>query len=295
MPENGERSMVQFIAEVSSNHARDLQRCLKFIDASADIGCSAVKFQLFKLRELFSEEALTYKPSLLAREAWELPVEFLPALAKRCRERQIAFCCTPFYLNAVTELSPFVDFYKIASYELLWDDLLIRCAQTTKPVVLSTGMATMDEIQHAVQVLQQYGCADLTLLHCTSAYPTPYEQANLAAIETLRQVTGCKVGWSDHTVEPGVIHRAIHRFNATAIEFHLDLDGQGEEYATGHCWLPEQIGAVITDVNKALLADGNGVKAPVASELPDRAWRADPEDGLRPLKSTRTTLIAKDD
>lgn len=287
--------MVQFIAEVSSNHARDLQRCLKFIDASADIGCSAVKFQLFKLRELFSAEALAYKPSLLAREAWELPVEFLPALAKRCRERQIAFCCTPFYLEAVTELTPFVDFFKIASYELLWDDLLIQCAKTNKPVVLSTGMATLDEIQHAVKLLQQYGCADLTLLHCTSAYPTPYEQANLAAIETLRQVTGCKVGWSDHTVEPGVIHRAIHRFNATAIEFHLDLEGQGEEYATGHCWLPEQIGMVITDIKKALMADGNGIKAPVMSELPDRAWRADPEDGLRPLKSTRATLIPKDD
>jgi N-acetylneuraminate synthase len=107
--------MVQFIAEVSSNHARDLQRCLNFIDASADIGCTAVKFQLFKLRELFSTEALIFKPSLLDREAWELPVEFLPELAKRCQQRQIAFCCTPFYLDAVTELEPFVDFYKIAS------------------------------------------------------------------------------------------------------------------------------------------------------------------------------------
>ena len=282
--------MAKFIAEVSSNHARDLQRCLNFIDASADIGCYAVKFQLFKLRELFSTEALIFKPSLLDREAWELPVEFLPELAKRCRQRQIAFCCTPFYLDAVTELEPFVDFYKIASYELLWDDLLINCAKTAKPIVLSTGMATLEEIQHATKVLNQHGCTDLTLLHCTSAYPTPYNQANLAAIETLRKATGCKVGWSDHTTEPGVIHRAIHHFDASVIEFHLDLDGQGDEFATGHCWLPDQMAKIITDVNRALMADGDGVKSPVEAELADRAWRADPIDGLRPLKSTRITL-----
>jgi sialic acid synthase SpsE len=125
------------------------------------------------------------------------------------------------------------------------------------------------------------------LLHCTSAYPTPYAEANLAAIETIRQATGCEVGWSDHTVEPAVIHRAIHHWDAKVIEFHLDLDGNGEEYVAGHCWLPEQIGTVITDVGKGFIADGNGVKEPVPSELSDRLWRADPADGLRPLKELR--------
>lgn len=280
--------MAMFIAEVSSNHARNLERCLRFIDASADAGCTAVKFQLFKIRDLFSPEALRGKPELLKREAWELPLEFLPPLAQRCRERGIEFSCTPFYLDAVAELAPYVDFYKIASYELLWDDLLAACARTGKPVILSTGMATMEEIVHAVEVLRQHGCASPTLLHCTSAYPTPYQEANLAAIDTLRQATGCEIGWSDHTVEPAVMHRAIHRWDAKVIEFHLDLDGQGDEYAAGHCWLPEQIQAVIEAVNKGLSADGDGVKAPVPSELPDRMWRADPSDGLRPLKEIRS-------
>lgn len=280
--------MIKFIAEVSSNHARDLERCFRFIDASADAGCTAVKFQLFKIRDLFSPEALKGKPELLKREAWELPLEFLPPLAQRCRERGIEFSCTPFYLDAVAELAPYVDFYKIASYELLWDDLLAACARTGKPVILSTGMATMEEIVHAVEVLRQHGCASPTLLHCTSAYPTPYQEANLAAIDTLRQATGCEIGWSDHTVEPAVMHRAIHRWDAKVIEFHLDLDGQGDEYAAGHCWLPEQIQAVIEAVNKGLSADGDGVKAPVPSELPDRMWRADPSDGLRPLKEIRS-------
>jgi N-acetylneuraminate synthase len=278
-----------FIAEVSSNHSRDLRRCLEFIDAAADTSCSAVKFQLFRVCDLFSPVALQVKPHLIERQKWELPVSFLPDLAGRCQYHKIEFSCTPFYLDAVTELEPFVNFFKIASYELLWDDLLATCAQTGKPVILSTGMATLSEIQHAVDVLRTNGCRAPTLLHCTSAYPTPYQEANLAAIETLRQETGCEVGWSDHTVEPAVIHRAIHRWGARIIEFHLDLDGKGDEYAAGHCWLPEQIAAVIRDVNKGLDADGDGVKVPVPAELSDRMWRADPTDGLRPLKEIRAT------
>jgi sialic acid synthase SpsE len=279
--------MITFISEVSSNHAQDLQRSLNFIDQSADAGCQAVKFQLFKINELFSHEALKSKPELLERQGWELPSNFLPKLAARCKKHNIKFSCTPFYLEAVSELQPYVDFYKIASYELLWDDLLSACARTGKPVILSTGMATIPEIEHAVHVLRTNGCEHPTLLHCTSAYPTPYAEANLSAIETIRTATGCDVGWSDHTVEPGVIHRAIHRWGAKVIEFHLDLDGKGEEYATGHCWLPGQISAVIRDVERALGADGSGVKEPSPSELPDREWRADPEDGLRPLKAIR--------
>ena len=281
--------MVNFIAEVSSNHASDLERCLKFIDASADVGCSAVKFQLFKIRELFSKEALAAKPELLEREEWELPVDFLPKLAARCKERNVEFSCTPFYLDAVEELKPYVDFYKVASYELLWDELLIACARSGKPVILSTGMATIPEIEHAVEVLRINGCEHPTLLHCTSAYPTPYAEANLSAIETIRRATGCDVGWSDHTVEPSVIHRAIHKWGASTIEFHIDLDGHGEEFSGGHCWLPDQIAQVIKDINKGYIADGDGVKEPLPSELPDRDWRADPSDGLRPLKSIRSS------
>jgi sialic acid synthase SpsE len=276
-----------FIAEVSSNHYRDLDRCYAFIDSAAKAGCQAVKFQLFRVDQLFAPEILEKSEAHRRRKDWELPVEFLPKLAARCKEQQVEFSCTPFYLNAVGELEPYVDFYKIASYELLWDDLLGACALSGKPVILSTGMATISEIEHAVDVLRASGCEHPTLLHCTSAYPTPYAEANLSAIETIREATGCDVGWSDHTVEPGVIHRAIHRWGAKAIEFHLDLDGQGEEFATGHCWLPDQISAVIRDVERALGADGNGIKEPTPSELPDREWRADPVDGLRPLKSIR--------
>ena len=282
--------MVLFIAEICSNHAKNINRCFDFIDKAAEIGCDVVKFQLFRIDQLFSKEAMKQKPFILDRRQWELPLSFLPLLAERCQEKNIQFSCTPFYLDAVDELKPYVSFYKIASYALLWDALLAKCAKTDKPVILSTGMATMDEISHAVQILRENYCQDITLLHCTSSYPTPPDEANLAAIETLRMATQCRVGWSDHTAKPGVIHRAIHKWGAEIIEFHLDLDKTGAEYAMGHCWLPEQIASVIKEIRYCSMADGSGIKGPTQSELIERQWRTDPFDGLRPLLSARTMI-----
>ena len=276
-----------FIAEASSNHAQDLSRALAFVDAAAACGCDAVKFQLFRLNELFAPEILAKSAKLRARAQWELPLAHVEPLAIRARERGIQFSCTPFYLDAVKELEPHVAFYKIASYELLWDDLLKACAQTGKPVTLSTGMATMPEIENAVATLRSAGCRDMTLLHCVSAYPAPAEEANLSAIAAIREATGVPVGWSDHTRIPAVIERAVHRWDASAVEFHLDLDGTGAEYASGHCWLPDEIAPVIARIREGERADGTGFKGPVAAELSDREWRADPIDGLRPLRHVR--------
>jgi len=278
---------VDFIAEVSSNHNSDLKRCLAFVDKAAEIGCDVVKFQLFKIDELFAPEILAKSEQHRSRKAWELPAEYLPELASRCKEVGIKFTCTPFYLEAVKELLPYVDFYKIASYELLWDDLLIECARTGKPIVISTGMATLDEIERAVSVMHNAGCRDLTILHCISGYPAPVKECNLAAIETIREKFKCSAGWSDHSVNPGVIYRAVNRWGASAVEFHLDLDGNGGEFSGGHCWLPEGIRPVIENLQSGFLADGSGEKVPASSELPDRDWRADPDDGLRPLLKTR--------
>jgi sialic acid synthase SpsE len=287
--------MTEFIAEMSSNHQQDLARCIRFVDTAADIGCAGVKFQLFTIEELFSPEALAFQEDqqgtpLSERKKWELPTEFLPHIASRCREQRILFGCTPFYLEAVAELEPYVDFLKVASYELLWDGLLLACAKTRKPVVLSTGMADMDEIVHAVTVLNQGGCVDLTLLHCISAYPTPIKECNLAVIRTLRERLGCRAGWSDHSVNPAVIYRAVYHWDAEMVEFHLDLDGEGGEYHYGHCWLPQQIRPVIQNIRDGIGADGDGRKRPMISELPDRDWRADPSDGRRPLLYIRRQL-----
>ena len=132
-----------FIAEASSNHGRDLSRALAFVDAAADAGCDAVKFQLFKIDRMFAPEILSRSAKHRARRDWELPADHLAPLAEHCSKRRIAFSCTPFYLEAVELLRPHVAFYKVASYELLLGDLLAACAATGKPIVLSTGMATI--------------------------------------------------------------------------------------------------------------------------------------------------------
>ena len=278
---------VEFVAEIASNHNQDLDRCLKFIDIAADVGCDAVKFQLFKLEQLFSPEVLARSEKHRDRKNWELPFEFIPVLASRAKEKQLKFSCTPFYLDAVEELRPYVDFFKIASYELLWLDLIAACAKTGKPLVLSTGMATMDEIFAAVDCFKQAGGVDLTLLHCVSHYPAQANECNLAVIDTFQRAFSCNVGWSDHSVSAAVINRAVLHWNASMVEFHLDIEGQGVEYEAGHCWLPDGIKDLIGELKLGLLADGNGIKAPVESEQAERPWRADPVDGLRPLKATR--------
>jgi sialic acid synthase SpsE len=283
--------MVKFIAEVSSNHAQDLGRSVAFVDAAAECGFDAVKFQLFRVAELFAPEILAKSKQHSKRAAWELPVAHLEPIAKRCREKNIEFSCTPFYLEAVKQLEPYVAFYKVASYELLWSDLLKACAATGKPVIISTGMAILPEIEAAVATLEQAGARDITVLHCVSAYPSPPEQSNLSAMDAIRKATGAKTGWSDHSRSPAVIERAVHHWNAAAIELHLDLDGTGEEYHTGHCWLPDEIAPVIARIRQAFMADGNGFKEPVPAELPDREWRADPSDGLRPFKHVRKTWV----
>jgi N-acetylneuraminate synthase len=260
---------------------------LAFVDAAADAGCDAVKFQLFKIDRMFAPEILRQSPRHRARAEWELPLAHLKPLAEHCSARKIRFSCTPFYLEAVTELEPYVDFYKVASYELLVTDLLRACAATGKPIVLSTGMSTMEEIAAAAATLKEAGARDVTLLHCVSSYPTPASEANLAAIAAIRAATGLPVGWSDHTRRPAVIERAVHHWGATAVEFHLDLDGEGAEYAAGHCWLPHEIAPVIARIRESLVADGAGFKGPQPSELSDREWRADPSDGMRPLKHIR--------
>ena len=284
---------VEFIAEVSSNHNGDLDRCLKFVDEAKKCGCSGVKFQLFKVDKLFAPEILRYSEEHRKRKEWELPVEFLPEIARKCKEVGIKFICTPFYLDGVDELEPYVDAYKIASYELLWHELFKKCALTGKPVIVSTGMATLDEVKAAIDVLVKNGCKDITVLQCTSSYPAPPKQCNLSAIETMRNTIkvpeGVKLrfGWSDHSVNEGVILRAVHRWNAEMVEFHFDLDERGEEFKFGHCWLPERVKNLIKMVEDGFLADGNGVKVPQENEIEERSWRADPEDGLRPIKQTR--------
>lgn len=277
----------KFIAEVSSNHNRSLKRCYEFIDKASLIGCYSVKFQLFKIDQLFSKDVLSRSYDHRKRKKWELPEEFIPKIYKRCKQKKIKFSCTPFYLEAVEKLKTYVDFFKISSYEILWNDLLIKCAQTKKPIIISSGMATLKEITSAVNILKKNGCKDITILHCVSQYPADIKNCNLKSISFLKQKTKCNVGWSDHTVNPLIINSAIEDFGASTIEFHLDIDKKGYEFEQGHCWTPSQILPIIDFYRLKKKIFGTNKKKYSKSEKEERLWRADSSDGLRPIKSIR--------
>jgi sialic acid synthase SpsE len=279
--------MTQFISEISSNHNSNLSRSLKMIRESSRIGFDIVKFQLFKIEKLFSKEILTKSKKHRDRKKWELKEEYIPILAKECKKNNVKFCVTPFYLEAVEVIKPYVDYIKIASYEILWKDLLIKCAKTKKPIIISTGMANLKEVINAIKILKKNGAKKIIILHCVSNYPAKLESLNLSAIQTLRKKTNLTIGWSDHSASSLVVFKAIEKWKAEYIEMHIDLDGKGFEYKSGHCCLPQYAKELIKFVNKDKIIDGKGIKKPNLLEMNERKFRADSIDGLRPLKKYR--------
>lgn len=280
-----------FIAEISSNHNNSLQRIKKLIRSAKQSGFDAVKFQVFKIKKLFHIKVLNKSKLHRDREKWELNLNFLKQIKKECNKNKIELGFTPFYIEAVDILENYADFYKIASYELLWTNLIEKCAKKNKKLIISTGMANMQEVEKAFKSATKYlNKNKVSLLHCVSSYPTSYKHCNLSSINTLRLNFKCKVGWSDHTTDKDVINRAINRWHANAIEMHFDIDGNGFEANAGHCWLPKDCYDLINSIRKNKLMDGLGRKKPSDAEKLEKNWRADPRDGLRPLLKIRNKI-----
>tara|TARA_B100000963_G_C22619139_1_gene668948 strand:- start:1738 stop:2619 length:882 start_codon:yes stop_codon:yes gene_type:complete len=287
------------IAEISSNHNSELERALEMIRVAANLGFDAVKFQLFKIDKLFSKEILDKSKLHRQRKNWELPLEFVYKLSDLSRSLGLKFGCTPFYLEAVCELEPYVDFYKISSYEILWLKLFEVCCNTGKPIIFSTGMANIQEIKNVLAIVSKGKTKDITLLKCTSEYPCKPENVYLKSLETLKKITrtfnpSIKIGLSDHTRSLGVILRAIHRYEVNAVELHIDLDKKGVEFKPGHCWLPEEIKLLVELVTDGQKADGTVYLGPTESEKKERLWRSDPIDGLRPLIEIRENFSSNE-
>ena len=231
-----------------------------------------------------------YKKALKKKKR-ELPKKFIPIIASYCKKKGIKFSCTPFDLESVDYLKKYVDFFKIASYELSWPALLERCAKTKKPVILSTGMSNFREVKAAVNILKKNKCKKISLLHCVSNYPATPTSCNLKSIKFMKKKLNKEVGWSDHTVNPLVIYSAIKKFGANIIEFHFDLDGRGWESIGGdHCWLPENTKMLKNFIDNENKVSGKFYKNYSKFEIKERKLRADPTDGLRPLKNFRKYL-----
>ncbi len=199
------------IAEAGDNHNGNLENALKLVDKAAEAGADCVKFQTFVTEEVISrhaEMAEYQKQNTGIEESQfdmvkklELSFEDFRQIQAYCRTKGILFLSTPFDLPSIAFLNDIgVPFFKIPSGEITNYPYLAAIGRTHKDVVLSTGMCTVEEIREAIAVLEENGAGRMTLLHCNTEYPTPYEDVNLNAMETMRAVFGKEVGYSDHTL-----------------------------------------------------------------------------------------------
>lgn len=221
------------VAEMSANHNGSIERAEAIVRAAADAGADAVKLQTYTADTLTincGNEYFRVKGTLwegrtlydLYKEAYT-PWEWTPRLMGLARELGMDCFSTPFDATAVDFLEDCgVSRHKIASFELVDIPLLKKIAATGKPVILSTGMASLAEIDEAVRTLRDNGAGELTLLKCTSAYPAPPEEANLRTIPHMAQAFGCRAGLSDHTMGSAVAVAAV-TLGATVIEKHFTL------------------------------------------------------------------------
>ncbi len=284
---------VNFIAEVSANHLGSLERAREIVIAAAKAGATSVKFQTYTPDtmtldvdlpdfKVSNEHALWGGRTLysLYAEAYT-PWEWHKELFELCRELGVAPFSSPFDLTAVELLESLdIPMYKIASLET-GDHRLIRAvAETGKPLIISTGATEWKEIEEFVGVVEKAGNTDLTLLVCTSSYPSDPADAHLLRIETLRNRFGVKVGLSDHTLGIGVSIAAI-ALGATAIEKHLTLRRSDGGADGSFSMEPEEFAMLVKEGTSAGMAMGNS------------DWSlADSENESRRLR--RTLYIVKD-
>jgi len=268
------------IAEVSANHDRDLEQALALVDIAADAGWDALKLQTY------DADSLTIPsdhPSMRIDPVWGharlydlyrtagMPMEFHRPLFDRARARGLVPFTSiydPRDLDFVESLDPAI--YKIASFEMTFDDLLIAVAGTGKPLILSTGMADMAEIGHAVELFTARTGAPLILLHCCSSYPAPPEQINLAAMETMRAAFGCMVGFSDHTLG-ALAPVAAAAMGAVAIEKHFTNDPARKGPDHRFSATPEVMAEIAAGVRAVHAMKGSGQKATAAAEKANKA------------------------
>lgn len=221
------------IAEISGNHMGSLDIALKLIDAAHDAGASAVKFQTYTPDTItlncdgpaFRVESGEWSGKRLYElyEEAHTPFEWHETLFRHARSLGIIPFSAPFDLSAVDLLESLdAEIYKIASCEIVDHQLIKAVSQTGKAMIISTGMATIEEIHEALNVARQNGVGEICLLHCISGYPTPFSSVNLSTINDMKNRFGCRVGLSDHTPDNTIASAAL-AMGATIIEKHLCL------------------------------------------------------------------------
>ena len=269
---------VLIIAEAGVNHNGDLAIAKQLVDAAAMAGVDYVKFQTFRADRLVTpgaEKAAYQAGGTYAEESQsdmlrrlELSPGMHQDLVQHCRERSIAFNSTGFDEQSVDLLIELgVDFLKVPSGEITNLPYLRHVAKFGKPVILSTGMATLDEIDSALVVLDRAGTPRdrITVLHCNTQYPTPMGDVNLRAMRTIRDSFDVRVGYSDHTMGIEVPIAAV-ALGATVIEKHFTLDREQPGPDHKASLEPRELKALVCAIRNIERALGDGVKRPSASE-----------------------------
>jgi N,N'-diacetyllegionaminate synthase len=264
------------VAEAGVNHNGDVLRALEMVDVAADAGVDAIKFQSFRAKDIVTVDAPKAQYQLRSTEAGESQFEMLRRLElsdgahrelrRYCAARNIAFVSTPFDVGSADLLQSLeVPFYKISSGDLTNMPLLVHVAAKGRPVVLSTGMANLDEVADAVRVVREAGNPNVVLLHCVSNYPADPLDVNLRAMKTLAETFGLPVGLSDHTVglEVSIAARAL---GACFLERHFTLDRTlpGPDHAAS--LERAELVNLVKGIRNVEAALGTGNKVPVPSE-----------------------------
>lgn len=273
----GEEALRVFvIAEAGVNHNGSLDLAKKLVDAASDAGADCVKFQTFITKNIATKSAAKADYQKMQTDAdesqydmlnkLELPFDAFVELNTYCISKNIKFMSTAFDFTSIDFLANLgVGIWKIPSGDITNLPYLIRIAKLNKPVILSTGMSTMEEIRNAIGILKDYGAGELTVLHCTTEYPTPFGDVNLKAMQTIKEEFGVRVGYSDHTKGIEVPIAAV-ALDAQVIEKHLTLDTTMDGPDHKASLEPDEFKAMVNSIRNIELALGNGVKQPVESE-----------------------------
>lgn len=273
------------IAEMSGNHGHDLDKALRIVDAAADAGAHALKLQTYTADTMTLDiregEFFIDDPKSLWRghSLYELyqkaytPWEWHAPIFERARKRGLVPFSTPFDASSVKFLEELdVPCYKIASFENGDLPLIRRVAATGKPLIVSTGTATLVELTEAVEAAREAGCRDLILLKCTSNYPAEPTDANLLTLPHLAQLFGCQVGLSDHTLGTAVSVASV-ALGARVIEKHFTLDRADGDIDAAFSLEPREFEQLVRDTRLAWQALGAVNYGPTAREMTSRRYR----------------------
>ena len=267
---------IYIIAEAGVNHNGSLELAKKMVNEAKDAGADCIKFQTFISKNMASKNAGKADYQMQQTDAWESQLDMLEklelsfnefvVLSEYCKEKEIEFLSTAFDFDSIVFLNSLdMKKWKVPSGDITNLPYLIKIAELGKPVILSTGMSTMEDIRAAVSVLKNNGSGEITVLHCTTEYPTPYEDVNLNAMNTIKAEFDLPIGYSDHTQGIEIPIAAV-ALGATVIEKHFTLDRTMEGPDHKASLEPNELKAMVSAIRNVEVAIGSGEKKPAESE-----------------------------